>query len=558
MSDKDTDAFVFLPLGGSGEIGMNLNLYGFGPAHKRQWIIVDLGVTFADETTPGVDIILPDTGFIEERAEDLLAIVLTHAPEDHMGAVARLWPRLKAPIYATPFTAWLVRDRLAELDLLDEVPVHEIGLNSQLTLGPFDLQLITLTHSIPEPNGLAIRTPTGLVLHTGDWKIDPDPQIGATTDVAALTALGEAGIDAIVCDSTNVFSQGEAGSEGSVRAELIAQVAKCEGKVALAAFASNVARLESAIVAAQANDRHVCLVGRSMHRMTAAAKAVGLLSGAEPFVDEEEAGYLPPNKVLYLCTGSQGEPRAALSRIAWGAHRHVTLGEGDTVLFSSRVIPGNEVAIYALQNQLAERGVEIVTDRMAPIHVSGHPCRNDLRAMYQWARPKAAIPVHGERRHLLEHVKFARELQVASAYAPHNGDMIAINGEGVSCIDQVPAGRLILDGDTITPLGSEALRARKRMAYNGHVVVAFAIDAKGKLISDFDIRVSGLPSDDAEQMEGWLDDLADVAETALSKLDRRARADEAACEEAVVRALKRRVNATWRKRAHIEAVALRV
>ena len=359
MTDTNPDSLCFLPLGGSDEIGMNLNLYGYGPESDRKWIIVDCGVTFGDLSTPGVDLIMPDPRFIEERAGDLIGMVLTHAHEDHMGAVAHLWRRLRCPIWATPFTAWLVRDRLHEYGLEDEVELHEIALDSRFNLGPFDMQLVTLTHSIPEPNGLAIRTPAGLVLHTGDWKIDPDPLIGESTDVSALTAMGEEGVLAMVCDSTNVFSKGESGSEAGVKEELVKVVSEnTTGKVAIAAFASNVARLQSAIEAAEANGRRVCLVGRSMHRMTAAAKAVGLLQHVQDFVSEEEAGFFPPEKILYLCTGSQGEPRAALSRIAEGNHRNVNLGPGDTVIFSSRVIPGNDLGIFQLQNRLAERGVD--------------------------------------------------------------------------------------------------------------------------------------------------------------------------------------------------------
>ncbi|WP_339335189.1 ribonuclease J, partial [uncultured Maricaulis sp.] len=397
-----TDSLYFLPLGGSDEIGMNLNLYGYGPEGKQTWIIVDCGVTFGNLTTPGVDLIMPDPRFIEERRDNLIGMVLTHAHEDHMGAVAHLWRRLKCPIWATPFTAWLVRDRLREYGLLDEVELHEIALDSRFQLGPFDLQMVTLTHSIPEPNGIAIRTPAGMVLHTGDWKIDPAPMIGEATDIDAITAIGDEGVLAMICDSTNVFTPGESGSEGDVRDELIKVVSECKtGKVAIAAFASNVARLQSAIQAAEANGRRVCLVGRSMHRMTAAAKAVGLLQDVQDFVGEEEAAFFPAEKILYLCTGSQGEPRAALSRIAAGNHRNVTLGNEDTVIFSSRVIPGNELGIFELQNQLAERGVHILTEKNRPIHVSGHPCRDELAQMYAWAKPKVAIPVHGERRHLL-------------------------------------------------------------------------------------------------------------------------------------------------------------
>ncbi len=382
---KSDDELVFLPLGGCGEIGMNLNAYGYGPPDARQWIIVDIGVTFGrEDQLPGVELVLPDPGYLEEERDNILAIVLTHAHEDHIGALAWLWPRLKAPVYATPFTAALVREKLKEQGLLDKVPLTEIPLKGNLKLGPFDIDFVTLTHSIPEPNGLAIRTPLGLVWHTGDWKIDPDPLIGETTDEAALRAMAEEGVLAMVCDSTNVFVEGATGSEAEVRGKLTEVIASCTGRVAVTAFASNVARVETALHAARACGRTPCLVGRSMHRIVNAAKSVGLLADAPQIIDEEEAGSLPDDNLLFLCTGSQGEARAALSRIARGEHRNVSLREGDTVIFSSRVIPGNETAIHALYNAFLARGVRLITaDEEHFIHVSGHPARDELKQMYQ-------------------------------------------------------------------------------------------------------------------------------------------------------------------------------
>lgn len=555
----DDNGLYFLPLGGSGEIGMNLNLYGYGPEEGRKWIMVDLGVTFGDLTTPGVDIIMPDPAYIEERAQDLLGIVLTHAHEDHMGALAHLWERFRCPVYATPFTAWLVRDRLKEKGLLDEVELHEIPLGGRLTLGPFDIELVTLTHSIPEPNALAIRTPEGLILHTGDWKIDPDPLIGETIDVEAMNRLGDEGVLAIVCDSTNVFSEGTSGSEGEVRKHLIELVGEhTTGKVAIAAFASNVARIETAIRAAEANDRRVCLVGRSMHRMTNAAKAVGLLQDVKPFIDEEEAAYFPAEKILYLCTGSQGEPRAALSRIAEGTHRNVSLGRGDTVIFSSRVIPGNEIGIFELQNKLADAGVHVITDSDRDIHVSGHPCREELRAMYNWARPRIAIPVHGERRHLIEHARFAKSMQVPHGIAPRNGDLIRITREGVEVVDEVPAGRLHVDGSFITPADGEAMRERRKMSFAGYIGVALAVEASGKLISGPDVRTAGLPEDREYAMEDFLDGLADAAEQAFDRLGKRDRRDPDMIEEAVRRGVRREAAKIWGKKPIVDVTVLEV
>tara|TARA_R110000868_G_scaffold166860_3_gene401062 strand:- start:203 stop:1858 length:1656 start_codon:yes stop_codon:yes gene_type:complete len=549
----------FLPLGGSNEIGMNLNLFGYGPEENRKWIIVDCGVTFGDLSTPGVDLIMPDPEFIAERRGDLVGMVLTHAHEDHMGAVAHLWRKLRCPIWATPFTAWLVRDRLREHGLLDAVTLHEVGLDSRFNVGPFDCQMITLTHSIPEPNGLAIRTPAGLVLHTGDWKIDPDPLIGEATDIKAITALGEEGVLAMICDSTNVFSEGESGSEADVRDELIKVVGEHKGRVAIAAFASNVARLQSAIEAAEANGRRVCLVGRSMHRMTAAAKAVGMLSHVQDFVSEEEAVTYQKNRILYLCTGSQGEERAALSRIAAGNHRNVTLTKGDTVIFSSRVIPGNEVGIFELQNQLAEKGVEIITERDRPIHVSGHPCRGELAQMYAWAKPSVAIPVHGERRHLLEHAAYARQLQVPHSVSVRNGDMVEIRSDGTaSIIDEAPARRLHLDGKFLTPSDATSMRERRRLASAGYIVVALAVDAKGRLISGPDIKQAGLAESADFSIDDFLDALETSAEACFEKLHPRVKKDEDQVEEEIRRAVRRTASGIWGKKPMVDVMVLAV
>lgn len=550
------DAIYFLPLGGAGEIGMNLNLYGYGPEENRRWIIVDCGVTFGDLTTPGVDVIMPDPRFIEERAHQLDAIILTHAHEDHMGAVAHLWQRLRCPIYATPFTAWLMRDRLQEKGILGQVPVHEVPLGGRFKVGPFDLELLTLTHSIPEPNGLAIRTPAGLILHTGDWKLDPEPMIGQPSDAAAIEALGREGVMAMVCDSTNVFTPGEAGSEGGVREEMTRVIGEQTGRVAVAAFASNVARLETAVLAAEANGRRVCLVGRSMHRMTNAARSVGLLSNVQDFIEEEEARHFAPNKICFVCTGSQGEPRAALSRIAEGSHRFVSLGEGDTVIFSSRIIPGNERGIFAVMNQLAERGVKLITERERHVHVSGHPCRDELKQMYAWAQPKVAIPVHGERRHLIEHAAFAKSLGVPKAIAPRNGDIIEITAAGARVIDEAPTGELHIDGNFIVAANAPSMRERRKLSQAGQVSIAVAINPKGQLVSGPDVRGVGLPDSPGYELDDFLDELADAAEAAFGRLNGKARADEDAVEDAIRMAVRREANRIWGKKPVVEAMVL--
>jgi ribonuclease J len=559
MSKSSLDELVFLPLGGSNEIGMNFNLYGYGPPHARQWIVVDLGVTFGDQTTPGVEIILPDPTFIEEHAKDVLGIVLTHAHEDHIGAVAWLWPRLGAPLYATPFTAFLLREKLREAGLLGEAPITEIPLDGTIRLGPFEVTLITLTHSIPEPNGLAIRTPLGTILHTGDWKIDPDPLTGAPTDEEAIRRLGDEGILAMVCDSTNVFVDGEAGSEAKVRATLNALIGQLKGGVAAACFASNVARMDTIIRAAEANGRRVCLVGRSMIRMSQAARSVGLLADIGPFLSDSEARHLPKETVLYLCTGSQGEPRAALSRIAEGNHPHANLGQGDACVFSSRIIPGNEIPIRNLQNKLADRGVRLYTERDHPgIHVSGHPCRDELKRMYQWARPQIAVPTHGERRHLLEHAALARDLQVPQTIAPRNGDMVRLAPGPAQIVDEVPAGRLYVDAGVVTPENGDALRERRHAAFNGVLTVSIALDGSNRVASGPLIRSLGLPGDEDYPLEEAMSDLAEEARGALKRLSADDRDDDHAVEAALSRTVKKAAHRIWKRRPVVETTVLRV
>ena len=556
---KASDELVFLPLGGSNEIGMNFNLYGFGPPHARKWIVVDLGVTFGDQTTPGVEIILPDPEFIEEHAGDILGIVLTHAHEDHIGAVSWLWPRLKAPLYATPFTAFLLREKLRENSACLEAEITEIPLGGSLTLGPFEIDFITLTHSIPEPNGLAIRTPLGTILHTGDWKIDPNPLLGEVTDSDAIQKLGDEGILAMVCDSTNVFVDGHAGSEADVRVALTTLIGGLKGKVAVACFASNVARMDSVIRAAEAAGRRVCLVGRSMHRMSAAAKSVGIMEDIEAFIPDTQAGYFPDDKILFLCTGSQGEARAALSRIAEGTHSQVRLGAGDACIFSSRVIPGNEVPIRNLQNKLADRGVRLYTERDQPgIHVSGHPCRDELAQMYHWARPQIAVPTHGERRHLLEHAAFAKDLQVPQTVTPRNGDMVRLAPGRAEVIDEVPSGRIYVDGGVLTPENGDALRERRHAAFNGILTVSVVLDRKGKIASGPQVRALGLPTDQDYPLEDVLDDLAGEAETAINRLKGDDRDVDDEVETAVSRAVKRAGHRIWGRRPVVETTVLRI
>ncbi|MEN9874471.1 MAG: hypothetical protein RL186_1368 [Pseudomonadota bacterium] len=558
MTKTQKDELVFLPLGGSNEIGMNLNVYGFGPDGHKKWIVVDVGVTFAgEEGMAGIDLILPDPAFLESIKDDILAIILTHAHEDHIGAMGWLWSRFPAPVYATPFTAHLLRDKLREHGIERKVPLHEVPLKHRFQIGPFDIEYITLTHSIAEPNGLAIHTPLGTVLHTGDWKIDSDPQIGEASDLDRIRALGDAGVLAMVCDSTNVFSEGEAGSEAGVRDGLFEVIAEQKGKVAVACFASNVARILSTVEAASAAGRSVSLMGRSMLRITGAAKAVGLLQNAR-FVVPEEAKNLPNNEILYLCTGSQGEPRAALARIAEGTHPHVKLSNGDTVLFSSREIPGNERAITDLQNQLSERGVAIITGRDRHIHVSGHPCRDELKLMYGLVRPQIAIPTHGERRHLVEHARFATQLGVSETLAVHNGDMIRLAPGPAKVIDEVPSGRLLVDGDSIIASDSEAIKDRARLGEHGYVMVSLAIDAKGKIKAGPDVRARGLSEKNGKPAEARLESLADAAEDAYERLKPAQKQDEEAAEAHIMRAVRKASERLFGKRPLVDVVVMTV
>lgn len=470
----DPKKLYFLPLGGSGEIGMNLNLYHI----NGKWLMVDLGVTF--DQTPGIEVLMPDTQFIEEHAQNLVGLVLTHAHEDHIGAVPHLWPRLKCPIFATPFTAGLLRYKLQEAGI--NPPLHEVPLSGGVDIGPFTVDFVRLTHSIPEPNALAIRTAAGTVVHTGDWKIDPEPLIGEATDINALKKLGDEGVLALVCDSTNVFVEGRSGSEGIIRKHLIELIGKFTGRrVVVACFASNVARVASCAEAAQAHGRSVGLVGRSLHKMDEVARKLNYFKGYPPFLNHHDAGFLERGETLLVCTGSQGEQRAALLRIAKGEDKHINLEEGDVVIFSSRQIPGNEKAILALQNMLTRKSILVITADEEEIHVSGHPCRDELLDMYSWVRPQIVVPVHGEDQHILEQSELALANKVPYAITPRNGDLIALTEKGAQLVEQVPAGRLALDGRVIIPTKGTVMHDRHRLMSTGHAVVTLVLNKKGSL-----------------------------------------------------------------------------
>ncbi|HTZ81265.1 MAG TPA: ribonuclease J [Stellaceae bacterium] len=544
------EELVFLPLGGAGEIGMNLNLYGYA----GRWLMIDCGISFADETMPGIEVIMADPGFIAERRRDLAGIVLTHAHEDHLGAIQYLWPRFKCTVYATPFTAAVLRAKLAEADFAEEVPIVEVPMSGRFSIGPFELELVTLTHSIPEPNAVVLRTPVGTVLHTGDWKLDPDPVVGPTADEAALTRLGSEGVLAMICDSTNALRPGEAGSEAAVGRSLIELVGKCRNRVAVACFATNVARLTSIAAAAAANDRQVALVGRSLWRIEKAARETGYLRDVPRFLTDEEGAYLPRDKVLYICTGSQGEPRSALSRIADDDHPHVVLEEGDAVIFSSRIIPGNERPIGRLHNKLITAGIELLTEEDHFVHVSGHPAQGELTRMYQMVRPTVAVPVHGELRHMMAQAKLAEECQTPQVVLAQNGDMVRLGPLPAAVIGQVPVGRLALDGKSLVSLGSEAWKSRRRITFNGVAVATVVLDEAGELLAEPRVTLQGLGDPDAEMLR----QLGAEVGRAVFALTRRERHDDAAVTEAARLAVRRALKARTGKRPVTDVHVVRV
>lgn len=549
-SPNRPDELAFLALGGVGEIGMNLSLYGY----NGRWLMIDCGMTFADDTLPGIDLILPDPSFIAERAETLDGLVCTHAHEDHIGAIPYLWKRFRCPVYATPFTAAVLRLKLAEAGLEHVVPIHEVPMSGRFSVGQFELELITLTHSIPEPNAVVLRTPFGTLLHTGDWKFDPDPLVGPTADEAALRRLGNEGVLAMICDSTNALRPGEAGSEADVRKALIDLIGTCKERVAVACFASNVARLTSVAAAAAANDRHAALVGRSLWRMDHAARETGYLENVPPFLTDEEAAYLPRDKVVLICTGSQGEPRAALSRIAEDEHPQIILEPGDTVIFSSRIIPGNERAIGRLHNKLAHMGVEILTEQDHFVHVSGHPAQDELARMYALVKPQIALPVHGEARHLLGHARLAEDCGVPRAIVTRNGEVVKLAPGAPAVIGEVETGRLVVDGKNLLPLGGEALKNRQRMTWNGAAMATIVVDKEGRLKAPPQVSVQGLAEDSALLEK----DLRRQVTEAVEELPPRERRSDEALREAVRIAIRRALKALHGKRPVTEVHVVRI
>ena len=506
MSNKKEE-LLFCPLGGSGEIGMNMNLFSYGKPEAQKWIIVDIGVTFADDSIPGIDLIYPDPGFVIDKKKDLLGIVLTHAHEDHIGAIAYIWPKLKCKMYATPFTAVLIKEKFKEKKIDIGKNLKIVDLNGNIKLGPFKIEFITLTHSILEPNGLLIETPAGIVLHTGDWKVDPNPLIGNKIDQTKLKEIGNKGVLAMICDSTNVLSHGRAGSEADVRTNLLKLMSNLKKRIIVTSFASNVARMETIFYCAEKTKRQISLVGRSMHRIYKAAKQCGYLKNVINPIDAREAKKISREKIVYLCTGSQGEPMGAMMRIINYTHPDVFIEKEDTVIFSSKIIPGNEKKLYKLHNQLIKNQIDVISEETDFVHVSGHPNREDLRDMYDWVKPKSVIPVHGEHRHMAEHISFAKEMQVPYPVKVENGDIVKLfPGQKPEVFDKAPVGRLYVDGIISVNEDSQSIRERKNLANNGYLEVTILINGKGKLFKKPLVSFKGLPIEEAQDFFYDLED----------------------------------------------------
>jgi len=487
------DELLFCPLGGSGEIGMNMNLFAYGKPGEHKWIMVDIGVTFADDTLPGIDLIYPDPGFIVGKKEDLLGIILTHAHEDHIGAIAHLWPQLKCKIFATPFTAVLIKEKFKEKHIDVTSYIKIVQLNGTVDLNPFKIEYITLTHSILEPNGLRIETPAGVILHTGDWKIDPEPLIGGKINSDRLKEIGDEGVLAMICDSTNVFSMGKAGSELDVRKSMLNIMNSLKKRIIITSFASNVARMETAFYCAEKTGRQISLVGRSMHRIFKAARQCGYLKNVIEPIDPREAKNISREKIVYLCTGSQGEPMGAMMRISSYTHPDVFIEKDDAVIFSSKIIPGNEKKLYKLHNQLVKDGIEVISEESEFVHVSGHPNREDLREMYEWVKPQCSIPVHGEHRHMIEHISFANEMKVPNPVQVENGDIVKLFPGKPHVFDKAPSGRLYLDGKISVEEDSQSIKDRKNLSANGYIEVTILITSKGNIHKKPILTFRGIP-----------------------------------------------------------------
>ena len=495
----------FCPLGGSGEIGMNMNLFGYGSPEDTKWLIVDMGVTFADESIPGIDLIYPDPGFIVDKKKDLLGIVLTHAHEDHIGSVAHIWPKLKCNIYSTPFTSVLIKEKFKEKKIDIEKYLKIVQLNGSIKLENFNVEFVTLTHSILEPNGLIIKTPMGTILHTGDWKCDPNPLIGDSINEKRLKEIGNEGVVAMICDSTNVFNPGRAGSENDVRDNLLKIMRNINKRIIVTSFASNVARMETIFYCAEKTGREISLVGRSMNRIFKAARQCGYLDKVKEPIDPRDAKKIPREKIVLLCTGSQGEPNGAMMRITSDIHPDIAIEKEDTVIFSSKIIPGNEKKLFKMHNQLVKNGIEVISEENEFVHVSGHPNREDLKDMYNWIKPRSVIPVHGEHRHMAEHINFAKEMQVPYPLQVENGDVVKIpKNRKPEIVDKAPTGRMYLDGSVSIGEDSKSIKERKNLSFNGLLEITIIVNEKGNIKKPF-ISLTGLPVSEESKMDFKMD-----------------------------------------------------
>ncbi len=546
---------VLLALGGLGEIGMNCYLYGIGPPDARKWLMVDIGITFPEgENHPGVDVIMPDLRFIEAEKGNLLGLVLTHAHEDHFGALIELWPKLGVPVYATPFTTALIRAKMSEFgNRSAKMPIREVALDSRFNVGPFDLELISVSHSIPEPNALAIRTAIGKVLHTGDWKLDPKPEEGEGTDVRRIKAFATEGIDALVCDSTNALRAGRSPSEQDVAAELTRIIKGAKRRVALTIFASNVARIRAIGQAARAAGRELVVAGRAMHRMIQVAKETGHLPKGFAYHDQNEFRHIPPERCVVLCTGSQGESRAALARVAEAEHPEISLGKGDLVVFSSRTIPGNERTVGRLQNLLVAQGCELITDNDALVHVTGHPRRDELTDMYGWVQPRAAIPMHGEMRHLVANAALARAAGVKQTVIAKNGDIVRLAPGPAEIVDDAPVGRIYRDGRLLIGEDEEPVNERRKLATSGIAVVSIVLSRQGELVGEPGLVLDGVPTEDDEGYS-MADIALDAVEAAIKSMPPKRRADIENVREAVRRAVRGDIDAAWGKKPVVKVL----
>ena len=548
---------VFVALGGLGEIGMNMALYGYGPEHDRHWLMVDCGVTFAGPDLPGVDIVVPDIRFIEEELDRLDGIVITHAHEDHYGAIVHLWPRLKAPLYMTPFTAGLLEAKAAGEPGVGKIPVTVVEQGARVEIGPFEVEFVAMSHSIPEPCALAIRSPAGTVLHSGDWKIDPTPGIGKPIDTQRLAEIGDEGVLALICDSTNAPREGSSPSEADVAKGLATVIRKAKRRVAVTTFASNVARIRSVALAAKEAERDVVVMGRSMQRTIEVCRELGYLDDIPAFLSEDAYGYLPPERVVLLLTGSQGEERAALARIAAGDHRNVALSKGDMVIFSSRTIPGNEKAVGSIINKLAESEVDIVTDRDALVHVSGHPRQDELLQLYDLLKPQALIPAHGEAMHLKAHRDLAVRHGIKDTLIARNGDIVRLGTGKLTVVDEVPVGITVKDGLLYGDVEEMGVNERRKLSFAGAMTVCVVIDAKGTVIGEPMVSMFGLPETDREG-----DDLEDIVidevMSALDSIPKNRRRDDDLVAEAARRAARAAVRDCWGKKPLTEALVQRV